>query len=410
MPTIALTSMVKNEAKVIRRCLDSVRPLVDFILVQDTGSVDGTQDVIREWLSEHNMPGVVWDALWVGFAENRSLSLKKLREEYPQIEYGIMLDADDTLVIKPDFDIAVWKAGLTADVYDLKQFTPAGVFLCTRQMIFRNSHPFTYEGHVHDTLTWKGELTRELVNGMFYVWGSDGSRHTDNAHIAADMEIMERALREGTTPEEAARTTFHLATYYNMLGKQKKALELFEKRANMGHSQEERYVSLCECARLMQELGYSDDAILNAYVHAHALLPIRAEAAHCAAVFCHAKGRLTEAFNWATIAVKIRYPGPALYGKSWVYIFGALEEYMRLAYLQKRYDICSGAAKILIENDQVPEIPKRHAHHHIKMCRKKLGLPTPRNDQNNHLPRTPPALDSETIAAAATDQSKSSQL
>jgi glycosyltransferase involved in cell wall biosynthesis len=377
MPTIALTNMVKNEAKVIRRCLDSVRPLVDFILVQDTGSADGTQDIIRTWLSEYNIPGKVWDWPWRGFAENRTAALEALRDWYPQIDYGIMLDADDTLIVPPTFNVAAWKAGLTADIYDLKQFTPDGTFLCTRQMIWRNSYPFTYQGHVHDTLTWKpgDNLTRELVDGMRYIWGSDGSRHDNNAHLAADMEVMERALREGTTPEEAARTVFHLATYYNTLGSLKRALELFEQRVNMGHSQEERYISLCECGRLMQDLGYSDDAVLNAYVHAHALLPIRAEAAHCAAVFCHAKGRFAEGFNWATVAVKVRYPGPALFSKTWIYVFGALEEYMRLAFLNKRFDLCVQAAKILIENPNVPDIPKRHAHHHLKMCRKKLGLP-----------------------------------
>jgi hypothetical protein len=280
-------------------------------------------------------------------------------------------------VVGPEFNVEAWKSSLTNDIYDLKQYGADGRYLCVRQMIWRNNYPFTYTGHVHDTLTWKtsDNLNHELVTGMHYVWGSDGSRHEGNAHFRADMEVMERALREGTTPEEAARTTFHLATYYNAMGNHKKALELFEKRANMGYSQEERYVSMCEAGRLMQELKYNDDQVLYAYTEAHKLLPIRVEAAHCAAVYCHQKGRILEGFNWATIAVKTRYPGPALFGKTWVYAFGALEEYMRMAYLVKRYDVCAGAAKILIENTHIPDITKRHARHHLKMCEKKLGRP-----------------------------------
>ena len=40
--TIGLCMIVKNETSLIRRCLESTLPLVDYILVVDTGSTDGT--------------------------------------------------------------------------------------------------------------------------------------------------------------------------------------------------------------------------------------------------------------------------------------------------------------------------------------------------------------------------------
>ena len=48
--TIGLCMIVKNEAHVILRCLDSVRPLVDYVLIEDTGSTDGTQQIVMDWL------------------------------------------------------------------------------------------------------------------------------------------------------------------------------------------------------------------------------------------------------------------------------------------------------------------------------------------------------------------------
>ena len=98
MPTIGLCMIVKNEAKLIRRCLDSVRPLIDFAAIDDTGSTDGTQDIIRRWLLEHKIEGHVWRADWKDFASNRNSALANLKN-YPEIDYAFMIDADDQLAI-----------------------------------------------------------------------------------------------------------------------------------------------------------------------------------------------------------------------------------------------------------------------------------------------------------------------
>ena len=43
MITISLCMIVKNEEKILRRCLDSVADLVDEIIIVDTGSDDGSR-------------------------------------------------------------------------------------------------------------------------------------------------------------------------------------------------------------------------------------------------------------------------------------------------------------------------------------------------------------------------------
>ncbi|MCA3798466.1 MAG: glycosyltransferase, partial [Burkholderia sp.] len=71
--------IVKNEAAVIVRCLDSVRPMIDYVLIEDTGSTDGTQDIIRQWLDSNGLTGEVIDEPWRDFAYNRSHALACLR-------------------------------------------------------------------------------------------------------------------------------------------------------------------------------------------------------------------------------------------------------------------------------------------------------------------------------------------
>ena len=44
---ICLNMIVKDESRVIRRCLESVKPLIDYWVIVDTGSTDGTQEIIK---------------------------------------------------------------------------------------------------------------------------------------------------------------------------------------------------------------------------------------------------------------------------------------------------------------------------------------------------------------------------
>ena len=43
MATFSLCMIVKNEEKVLARCLDSVADLMDEIIIVDTGSCDATK-------------------------------------------------------------------------------------------------------------------------------------------------------------------------------------------------------------------------------------------------------------------------------------------------------------------------------------------------------------------------------
>ena len=50
--TLAACMIVKNEAHCIIRCLESIKPYINYWVICDTGSTDGTQNVIKEYLKE----------------------------------------------------------------------------------------------------------------------------------------------------------------------------------------------------------------------------------------------------------------------------------------------------------------------------------------------------------------------
>jgi glycosyltransferase involved in cell wall biosynthesis len=92
----------KKEAEVILRCLESARPVVNCVLIEDTGSTDGTQKIIREWLDGVGLPSEVNDEPWQDFAYNRSHALARLRKN-KDVDFALILDADDVVELPPGF-------------------------------------------------------------------------------------------------------------------------------------------------------------------------------------------------------------------------------------------------------------------------------------------------------------------
>jgi len=87
-PVLAAVLIVRNEARCIRRCLDSVAPWVDRMVVLDTGSTDDTPAIARSAGAEvHHMP---WpDSFAV--ARNHALALA-------DADCNLVLDADEWLM------------------------------------------------------------------------------------------------------------------------------------------------------------------------------------------------------------------------------------------------------------------------------------------------------------------------
>src|ERR1700758_5219238 len=103
--------IVRNEAHIIHEALDSVAPYISSWVIVDTGSDDGTQDVIRNHMARLGIPGELYERQWHNFAHNRSEALTLAQGHG---DYIWILDADDTLAGTPDF------TRLDADIYSLR--------------------------------------------------------------------------------------------------------------------------------------------------------------------------------------------------------------------------------------------------------------------------------------------------
>jgi len=143
LASICFISIVRDEAPVIRRCLDSIRPLADRVLIIDTGSVDDTAAQIRRWLDENAIPGEVLHRPWRGFRDSRNELLDAARQR-TRTDYFLTIDADETLIYDEGFDVAAFKAGLTRDWYDIT--TVHGAIEYPRVQLFAAHSPLRQGG------------------------------------------------------------------------------------------------------------------------------------------------------------------------------------------------------------------------------------------------------------------------
>ena len=79
MYRLSLCMIVKNESHVILECLNSVYKLIDYWVVVDTGSTDGTQDIIKKFFEEKGIPGELHEREWRGFGKSRTEALSLQR-------------------------------------------------------------------------------------------------------------------------------------------------------------------------------------------------------------------------------------------------------------------------------------------------------------------------------------------
>ncbi len=103
--------IVRNEAHIVHEVLDAVAPYITSWVIVDTGSDDGTQDVIRSRMASLGIPGELHERPWRNFGHNRSEALTLAQGHG---DYIWVIDADDMVVGAPDFSL------LSADVYEMR--------------------------------------------------------------------------------------------------------------------------------------------------------------------------------------------------------------------------------------------------------------------------------------------------
>jgi len=341
MPQICLNMIVKNEAPVIERCLASVRPWIDHWVIVDTGSSDGTQQRIRDFMKD--VPGTLHERPWRDFAFNRNQALALARVE---ADHVFFIDADETLEVPPGF---AWPA-LPAEGYRLQCESNGWNYF--RNALVASRLPWRWEGVLHEYLTCSQPHAWAHLHGPTIRVSRDGARARSGDTYLRDIEVLERALREepGNT-----RYWFYLAQSCRDAGQLAQARAHYASRVGMGGWEEECWFALLQIAVIDERLEAPPAAVRDGYLAAYQRRPTRAEPLCALARHHRLRGEFALAHLYAQQAAAMPYPqGDTLFVDASVYAWRALDELAVSAFYANAHEQGRLATKRLLEERKFP--------------------------------------------------------
>lgn len=289
MITISLCMIVKNEEDVLGRCLDSVKDLVEEIIVVDTGSSDNTREIARQRGAK------LYEFPWRDdFAAARNYAFDQATQEYL-----LWLDADDVLEpldreafrqLKETLDPAVQMVMMPYHVAFDQADNPTFTYL--RERLMRRDADFRFEGAVHEAVAPRG-LTVQAEAAVSH-------RKLRPGEPGRNLRIFEKMLREGRALDP--RQQYYYARELMDNGRTAEAAEKLEDFLRGGQGWIENILGACrDLAACRERLG-DEQGALYALLGALAYAPPRAEL--CCEIGLHffKKGNYAAAAFWYELA------------------------------------------------------------------------------------------------------------
>lgn len=232
MITVSLCMIVKNEERTLRRCLDSVRGLMDEIIIADTGSTDRTVEIARD------CGAAVCTFPWCDdFAAARNFAFSKAT-----MQYCMWLDADDVLepadreafrklkeTLDPDTDVVMLRYHTGFDESGKPTFS------YWRERLLRRAAGFRWQGAVHEAIAPAGKI----------VYGDAAVSHRKLGPGDPDrnLRIFEGLLAAGKTL--APREQFYYARELTYHGRDREAAAVFQDFLDGGQGWVENNLEAC---------------------------------------------------------------------------------------------------------------------------------------------------------------------
>jgi len=296
--SLAVTMIVKNETGVILRCLESLYQHLDYWVIHDTGSTDGTQDMIKNFFKEKGIPGELHETPWKNFGYNRS---RAIQDTQGKADYTLLCDADFILMVKdPNF-----KKKLSADGYLVKY---DGHLDYRQNLLVSCKYKWAYYGVTHEYIhcpTAKNIISTDLI--VFKHFADGGSR---GEKFERDISLLKQGIKD---EPKNSRYYFYLAQSYKDTGQYDEAISYYRKRVDFGGWGEEVYYSLYQLGMCKKRRGDSFWDFMGDLLRAYWYRPQRLEALHQLVNHCRMNGFPQIGYQVGKLAIHNNYPKDMLF-------------------------------------------------------------------------------------------------
>lgn len=302
---ICLNMIVKNESQVIKRSLGSVKRLIDYWVIVDTGSEDGTQEIIKEFMKE--IPGELHESPWVNFEHNRNEALSLAQGKG---DYVLFIDADEEFIYDANFELPFLDQDsymVTIDHSNTRYY---------RRLLINNHLDWRWVGVLHEYLTAPNAMTEEILPGVTNIYRSEGCRSQDPNKFLNDAKVFEEALKKDP---HNSRYVFYLAQSYKDGGDHFNALKNYERRVEMGGWDQEVFWAKYQIALMKEVLKMPPEEVIESYIDAYTFRPTRAEPLCHLATFYRSQENHFLAYLVANFALSIEKPNDILMVEYYVY-------------------------------------------------------------------------------------------
>lgn len=202
---ICMISMFKNEAKGIRRMLESVWRHIDFYVFQDNGSTDGTPDIIREFFADKNIPGFIYEVEegWVSFGWNRDHLLQTTLRNDHGCDWIMKMDCDEYLEVDEDFNWSVFY-DTSIQSFHVAAMNPGCIYyrawIWNAKLPWKFKHDVAHECiYLNDGITGENFQITDLPRSLRMCGTNDGESYTVRTKYISDaLKLEEKLIREET--------------------------------------------------------------------------------------------------------------------------------------------------------------------------------------------------------------------
>lgn len=292
--TISLCMIVRNEEKVLARCLDCVKDIVDEMIIVDTGSVDSTKEIARHYTDK------IYDFPWIDdFAAARNFAFQQATQEYI-----LWLDADDIFADDDQKKLLGLKQTLDPSIDSITMnyylaFDQQGNVVSSnrRNRLVKRSNNFQWIGAVHEYLAVYGKIVDSDMAVIHKSEWHDSERN---------LNIYEKRLNAGEI--FSPRDQYYYANELLDHKHYDKAIEWYQMFLKGGQGWVEDNIAACrKTADCYFQQGDPDNALKYIF---QSFLYDSPRAEFCCQLGYHflTAGRLKEAAFWYKLATQLKKP------------------------------------------------------------------------------------------------------